>query len=213
LEDSAIGGKARATMSKEQEATYDLKSEIIVSDALFPSSLQGVSKSLSSEQHILTFQNLHVTIPKTGRPSNQEKTPPHKQSIIRRLWTPFAVLQGPSERVAILQGVSGQLRGGDLTAILGPSGAGKTTLLDALVGQGGGRSRGRVLLNGEEFDESFRNVTGRLFQCGFFKISRRLLSNLADRLTYSGKIEQPLCNIFNWVRFHNIVSIPGRSKE
>lgn len=48
--------------------------------------------------------------------------------------------------------------------------------MDALVGQGGGRTRGRVLLDGEEFDECFRKVTGRLFQVAFFEISRRLPS-------------------------------------
>lgn len=59
----------------------------------------------------------------------------------------------------ILRGVSGHLRPGRLTAIMGPSGAGKTALLSAIMGKVA--SKGHVLINGEAHDISeYRSVIG-----------------------------------------------------
>uniref|UniRef100_A0A0E0KXV3 ABC transporter G family member 5 n=1 Tax=Oryza punctata TaxID=4537 RepID=A0A0E0KXV3_ORYPU len=51
---------------------------------------------------------------------------------------------------ALLDGISGQARDGELLAVMGASGSGKSTLLDALAGRISRESlRGRVELNGE----------------------------------------------------------------
>ncbi|KAJ1527006.1 hypothetical protein ONE63_008550 [Megalurothrips usitatus] len=50
----------------------------------------------------------------------------------------------------ILRSVTGRLRPGRLTAILGPSGAGKTSCLSILAGQRAAGVSGRVLVNGAE---------------------------------------------------------------
>lgn len=53
----------------------------------------------------------------------------------------------------LLSGARGEVRAGELAAVLGPSGAGKSTLLNALSGRGaGGVVTGSICLNGTEMD-------------------------------------------------------------
>jgi ABC-type multidrug transport system ATPase subunit len=55
--------------------------------------------------------------------------------------------------IPILNGVSDEIRGGSLLAIMGPSGSGKSTLLSLLtLMPNNGRSTGAVTLNGERVD-------------------------------------------------------------
>ncbi|KAL0908598.1 hypothetical protein M5K25_023100 [Dendrobium thyrsiflorum] len=64
------------------------------------------------------------------------------------LWVTTSKGNGPS--AAILSGVTGFARPGEVLAIMGPSGCGKSTLLDALSGRLGSQMRqsGRILVNG-----------------------------------------------------------------
>lgn len=48
----------------------------------------------------------------------------------------------------ILDGVNGEFRAGEVTAIMGPSGAGKTTLLDILTGYTTHVASGTITVNG-----------------------------------------------------------------
>lgn len=48
----------------------------------------------------------------------------------------------------ILNGVNGEFRAGELTAIMGPSGAGKSTLLDILTGYTTKLASGTITVNG-----------------------------------------------------------------
>lgn len=51
----------------------------------------------------------------------------------------------------VLDGVTGTLKAGEVTAILGPSGSGKTTFLTALAGRATyGKLVGKTFLNGRE---------------------------------------------------------------
>ncbi|KAG1472209.1 hypothetical protein G6F56_001677 [Rhizopus delemar] len=64
-------------------------------------------------------------------------------------------------QLPLLNGVSGLVRPGHLTALMGSSGAGKTTLLDVLARRKTiGRVDGRVYLNNETLMEDFERITG-----------------------------------------------------
>ncbi|KAJ2778276.1 ATP-binding cassette transporter snq2 [Coemansia javaensis] len=61
----------------------------------------------------------------------------------------------------LLDSVSGFIKPGTMTALMGSSGAGKTTLLDALSQRKTiGRLEGEILMNGAPQPRSFRRVTG-----------------------------------------------------
>ncbi|KAK9906410.1 hypothetical protein WJX75_001426 [Coccomyxa subellipsoidea] len=65
------------------------------------------------------------------------------------------IMRSPKRKFQILNGISGVLKPGRLTLLLGPPGSGKSTLLKALAGklQGGSpHVNGRITYNGETFD-------------------------------------------------------------
>lgn len=66
----------------------------------------------------------------------------------------------------ILDGVSGTMPAGQMTALMGPSGSGKTTLLDVLAGRKtSGKIAGEVLFAGQQLSrKSLRNLTGYVEQ-------------------------------------------------
>lgn len=60
----------------------------------------------------------------------------------------------------ILQGVSGTIKPGRLTGIMGPSGAGKTSFMNVLMGKVK-KTSGKMLLNGNTCDMGkFKKVIG-----------------------------------------------------
>lgn len=73
--------------------------------------------------------------------------------------------QGPKHTRAILNGVTGIVRPGELLAMLGPSGSGKTTLLTALGGRLPGKiSGGSITYNGHPFSGSIKRKIGFVTQ-------------------------------------------------
>ncbi|XP_018319945.1 ATP-binding cassette sub-family G member 4 isoform X2 [Agrilus planipennis] len=76
----------------------------------------------------------------------------------------YNVRQGKNVKT-ILKSVSGQLKSGELTAIMGPSGAGKSTLLNILTGYKTQGMQGSIMMNGHERDLSqFRKLSAYIMQ-------------------------------------------------
>lgn len=69
-----------------------------------------------------------------------------------------------SKEKAILKGISGVVRPGEMLAMMGPSGSGKTTLLTALGGRLGGRLVGSVTYNGKPFSNKMKRSVGFVTQ-------------------------------------------------
>ncbi|KAH9793698.1 Receptor-like protein 7 [Citrus sinensis] len=67
------------------------------------------------------------------------------------------------EEKAILKGITGMVKPGEMLAMLGPSGCGKTTLLTALGGRLG-RINGRITYNGKPFSNQMTRNTGFVTQ-------------------------------------------------
>jgi ABC-type multidrug transport system ATPase subunit len=86
-------------------------------------------------------------------------------------------LQLEGSKAVVLQGVTGSLKSGRLTAVMGPSGSGKTTFLTTLAGRAHyGRMLGEVRLNGEVGD--IRSI-GKLV--GFVPQDDIMLADLTAR--------------------------------
>ncbi|KAJ3308985.1 hypothetical protein HDU76_003758, partial [Blyttiomyces sp. JEL0837] len=87
----------------------------------------------------------------------------------------------------ILEGVSGEIKAGRMTAIIGPSGAGKTTFMNVLMGKIS-RTGGEILVNGAPAElHRFRKLIGYVPQ---EDIMLRELT-VREVLTYSARIRLP----------------------
>lgn len=76
----------------------------------------------------------------------------------------YTVRQNKTSKV-ILKAVSGQIRSGELTAIMGPSGAGKSTLLNILTGYKTTGMEGSIMMNESERNLSqFRKLSAYIMQ-------------------------------------------------
>ncbi|XP_023639206.1 ABC transporter G family member 38 [Capsella rubella] len=76
-------------------------------------------------------------------------------NVIKGIGTRIGVLRVHKKRISILKDVSGIIKPGRLTLLLGPPGSGKSTLLKALSGktETGLKSTGKVTYNGHELNE------------------------------------------------------------
>jgi ABC-type uncharacterized transport system YnjBCD ATPase subunit len=91
---------------------------------------------------------------------------------------------------AVLQGVTGDICHGQVTAVMGPSGAGKTTFLTTLAGKAYyGDVTGRVLVNGQEGGL----LPKYKYQCGFVPqddVMKRMLT-VKENLTMAAALRLP----------------------
>ncbi|KAM5346289.1 hypothetical protein ACJ41O_009294 [Fusarium nematophilum] len=88
----------------------------------------------------------------------------------------------------LLDGVSGWVKPGTLTALMGVSGAGKTTLLDVLAQRTTmGVITGDMLVNGKPFDASFQRKTGYVQQQDLHLQT----ATVRESLRFSAMLRQP----------------------
>ncbi|KAH7270978.1 ABC-2 type transporter-domain-containing protein [Fusarium solani] len=88
----------------------------------------------------------------------------------------------------LLDGVSGWVKPGTLTALMGVSGAGKTTLLDVLAQRTTmGVITGDMLVNGRPFDASFQRKTGYVQQQDLHLQT----ATVRESLRFSAMLRQP----------------------
>ncbi|KAJ2073896.1 ATP-binding cassette transporter snq2, partial [Coemansia sp. S142-1] len=88
----------------------------------------------------------------------------------------------------LLTGVSGFIKPGTMTALMGSSGAGKTTLLDALSQRKTiGRLDGEMLMNGAPQPRSFRRITGYCEQLDVHNPH----ATVREALRFSAYLRQP----------------------
>ncbi|KAI8889012.1 hypothetical protein K501DRAFT_300849 [Backusella circina FSU 941] len=99
----------------------------------------------------------------------------------------------PSKRdgseLHLLNGISGIVKPGHLTALMGSSGAGKTTLLDVLARRKTmGKVDGRFYLNGEDLINDFERITGYCEQMDI----HHPISTVREALQFSANLRQPV---------------------
>nr|CAD7452631.1 unnamed protein product [Timema tahoe] len=96
-----------------------------------------------------------VTLPSTSSSSSALSTKVPKSRMVDITFTnlSYCVKKGiRRESKTILQNLSGEFLGGELTAIMGPSGAGKSSLMNIMAGYTRTGMTGSVLVNGKQRD-------------------------------------------------------------
>jgi ATP-binding cassette, subfamily G (WHITE), member 2, PDR len=127
-----------------------------------PSYLQQGTKD---EESVATDEKgVPTEEPSDAKQAEEVKALPAQKSIFTwRNVTLDIKIKGEPRR--LLDGISGWVKPGTLTALMGTSGAGKTTLLDALAQRTNiGILTGDMLVNGKPLDPSFQRKTGYVQQ-------------------------------------------------
>ena len=141
-----------------------------------------LNSSTASAAEVLVFRRGHVPAhlqqkhgdegqemtdakPEAGTEDHVDAIPP--QTDIFTWQNVVYDIQIKGEERRLLDNVSGWVKPGTLTALMGVSGAGKTTLLDVLAQRTTmGVITGDMFVNGKPFDASFQRKTGYVQQQG-----------------------------------------------
>ncbi|XP_031274838.1 pleiotropic drug resistance protein 3-like isoform X2 [Pistacia vera] len=141
-------GSSRAKISREKFAKIQGIPHIETCSVIFVSNSMFDISSIFSGRMVLPFQPLTLTF----------------QDMNYFADTPLEMReQGfPENKVQLLSDVTGALRPGVLTALMGVSGAGKTTLLDVLAGRKTtGYIEGEIKIGGyQKVQETFARISG-----------------------------------------------------
>ncbi|KAJ5731293.1 ABC-2 type transporter-domain-containing protein [Penicillium malachiteum] len=117
--------------------------------------------------------------------SEKNKEEPQMSFTFNKL--SYHVKSGSSEK-QLLTEVSGYVRSGQLTALMGASGAGKTTLLDTISQRKSeGRVEGELLLNGKPLDRTFARSCGIVLQQDVHEPT----ATVQEALQFSARLRQP----------------------
>ena len=117
-----------------------------------------------------TTNNETISHVRDEQENDMQAIEPHKDIFTWRDVTYDIDIKGEKRR--LLDNISGWVKPGTLTALMGVSGAGKTTLLDVLAQRTTmGIITGDMLVNGKPLDPSFQRKTGYVQQQGRFRPS------------------------------------------
>lgn len=127
-----------------------------------PAHLQSNNKRKANDEELSAPQ---AAAEATEKEDETNVIPPQKDIFTWRDVVYDIEIKGEPRR--LLDHVSGFVKPGTLTALMGVSGAGKTTLLDVLAQRTSmGVITGDMLVNGKPQDESFQRKTGYVQQQG-----------------------------------------------
>lgn len=122
----------------------------------------------------------------SGETASVNAIPPQRDIFTWRNVVYDITIKGEPRR--LLDNVSGWVRPGTLTALMGVSGAGKTTLLDALAQRiSTGVITGDMLVNGKPLDPSFQRKTGYVQQQDLHLET----TTVREALRFSAMLRQP----------------------
>ncbi|KAI6783459.1 ATP-binding cassette transporter ABC1 [Emericellopsis cladophorae] len=151
-----------------------------------PAHLQENGKGASADEESSATANGRVTSGEDSKEAPPEVLPPQRDVFTWRDIVYDIEIKGEPRR--LLDHVSGWVKPGTLTALMGVSGAGKTTLLDVLAQRTTmGVVTGDMLVNGTPLDASFQRNTGYVQQQDLHLET----STVRESLRFSAELRQP----------------------
>ncbi|KAJ6127596.1 hypothetical protein N7523_003208 [Penicillium sp. IBT 18751x] len=180
-ESGGTGGPVfkRGVKDIPQLAIPERPKEDIEHIAQSPPMLQPISSSSSATQNEETSPSLLET--KEGREADSNQGAFSFKDV-----SYFVNVEGSEKQ--LLNSVSGYVKPGQLTALMGASGAGKTTLLDTISQRKStGRVEGNMLMSGRPLDGAFSRSCGFCMQ----QDVHEPMATVRESLVFSAKLRQP----------------------